>query len=87
MFSTSLFLGFGLLLKTIADVLLAGREADVADAGDGGIDTAGKKSQPEIGAGAALIALGAQIGMVDDDAADPAKEKGKQETNDVFAHG
>ena len=65
------------LLNAIADVLLAGSEGDVADAGNGRIDAEGEEAQPEIGAGAALIAFGAQIGMVDDDAADPAEEECK----------
>ena len=69
----------------VTDVLiLSGIEEEVADGSNEGVNTKSDVSEKEIRPRSGGKAFGLQLGVVDDDAADPTKEEGQQETDDVL---
>ena len=73
-------------LHLIANVLLASGKGNVANAGNHGVNTAGEGSEPEVSAGSAFVAFRTEIGVIDNNASNPAKEPSEQETNNLFIH-
>ena len=73
----------------VADVVgLCRIEEQVADGSDQGVNAKGDNRGPEVSAGSAGVAFGLQVGMVDDEAADPTQEESQQKTNNVIGiHG
>ena len=72
------------LVLLVADIsFLSGIESQVADGSNQGVDTASDVTQNQVCPSSGGMACGLQGGMVDDQATDPAQEKGQQEANQI----
>jgi hypothetical protein len=80
---------FSLSVFGVADIAgLCGIKGQIADRGDQTVNAKGDGGQENVSQRAAGITCGFERRMIDDDAADPAKEKGQQKTDEVLVlHG
>ena len=69
----------------VADVLsLGGIKGQIADGRHQTVNAKGDHGQKDVRQRSGRVALRLQAGMIDDQASDPAQEKGEQETNEVI---
>ena len=68
----------------VSDVLyLCGIKEKIANGCNQTVDTKGDQGQENVRAGSGRIAFGLEAGVVDNQATNPSKEKGKQKTNEI----
>ena len=73
------------LVLLVADVSFLVRiEEQIADGSNQNVDATGQIAPDNVGAGSGGVAFNLQRSVVDDQAADPAQEKGKQETHELI---
>jgi hypothetical protein len=76
---------FFLSILGVADIAgLCGIKGQIADRGNQTINAKGNVGQKKVSQRAAGITCGLQRRMINDNAADPAKEEGQQKTNELL---